>query len=1007
MRYRVFFIALMWALGAAAQEHHDWEDQSVVGIHKLPYHATLVLPTHKSANPEVTSLNGKWAFCWSPDPEHRPVDFYRADYDESGWSKIDVPGNWQTQGYGKPIYTNMSYPFKKEPPYVTREPAKHFYSYDHRNPVGSYVCEFLLDKKESDKAYFLHFAGVKSAMYVWVNGQKVGYSQNSMSPAEFDVTPYVQSGRNRLAVEVYRWSDGSYLEDQDMFRLSGIYRSVDLWTRPLVHLSDYKLETRLSADHQQAQVVLRAKVRNMGKKAAKSQEVRLTFEGKEYTVKVPVVRPDSEQEVEVMCGVDRPQLWSAERPYLYPVAVSLLKGSKVTERFANHVGVRTVEIKGDVLLVNGQPVKLRGVNRHEHHPQTGRYVDEATMRRDLELMKQGNVNMVRTSHYPNDPLWYELCDRYGIYVMDEANNETHAYGLGNHFFGDDTTWRTAFVDRATSLVARDKNHPSVIFWSMGNESIAGTNVQAMVDTVRAMDDTRVVYCDTDREKSDVYDDGYLPPARFEQLLEQQRSQRPVMMREYAHAMGNSLGNFREYWDIIYRYPGAVGAAIWDWVDQGLKTNNPNLTCSPDDFAYGGDFGDQPNDGPFCCNGVVDPDRKPHPHYYEMQKVYQPLDFRQVNDRELQIVSHESFTELTAYDYKYVYLAEGIPVDSGWVTPDNRGELTLPGYRGPSDDVCCNIYACLPETTLWAPKGFAVAREQFVCKRPQSVYINFAEHARVDRQGNAVSVSADGVQAAFDERGALVSWKQHGVEQLAQPLAPYFWKPANDNQKRNAYGRKCAPWRTAADNRTLTQVAVEERPGSAVKVTYQLQLPDVSANLTLTYEVGGSGVAVAMDYRPTAQTPERMPKFGMHLGLPLSKSLIEWQGRGPQENYCDRKTGSFVGRYQLPLKQFQVDYIAPQDNANRTDVDWCRFGDVHVSFAEKDCLGQFRAWNYTEETLERAQHPADLTPCGYINVNLDSEVYGVGGNDSWGADTLDEYQPDARQPKHFAFTLSVR
>ena len=616
MRIYIFLLTVCFTFQMRAQQVPDWENPRVVGINKEEYHSTLTLPSGKSSCEEIVSLNGRWKFYWSPDPQSRPSDFYKNNFDVSGWDNISVPGTWQLQGYGKPIYTNWTYPFKKDQPKVTGEPPKHFFSYENRNPVGSYVTTFDVSEDMKDKQLYLHFEGVKSAMYVWINGKKVGYSQNSMAPAEFDITGYVNEGQNRLAVEVYRWSDGSYLEDQDMWRFSGIYRPVELWVRPKIHIKDYSLTTDLADDFSSAGFKAKVWLRNLSDSKSGKLSLEVLLKGKnrneERFVKRLITPVKNLPATSAGCYtlssvVENPKLWSAEKPNLYDVEIRLYDGKKVVEEFQSHIGIWKCEIDGNVFKFNGQPVKLKGVNRHEHHPRTGRLVDRETMEKDLRLMKQANINMIRTAHYPNSPLFYELCDRYGFYVMDEANQESHDYGLGNKILGDNPEWTLAHVDRALALVQRDKNHPCVVFWSLGNEGGAGRNMQAMADTIQAIDASRIIFSDTDLSVSAFNDPSYYTPGKFKEYAREKRD-KPIFMREYAHAMGNSVGNLQEYWDVIEVNDHVSGAAIWDWVDQGIaKKINPgykkgvensgSLLLKEGEFwAYGGDFGDFPNNG---------------------------------------------------------------------------------------------------------------------------------------------------------------------------------------------------------------------------------------------------------------------------------------------------------------------------------------------------------------------------------------------------------------------------
>ena len=938
----IAFVVLSLMTSTARAQIHDWENPQVVGINKRLYHASLTLPSERSQHPEWMSLDGRWRFLWSRNPEERPTDFFQMDYDVSSWSEINVPGTWQMQGYGKPIYTNFNYPFKKDRPLVTSEPPRHFFSFENRNPVGSYVTTFQLSDLSGHR-YLLHFDGVKSAFYVWVNGRRVGYSQNSMSPAEFDITDFVRPGTNRLAVEVYRWSDGSYLEDQDMWRFSGIYRSVGIWVRPEVFIEDYRIEARLSDDLQTGFLSINARLSDP---RAKHYRVRATLEGYGDNSVLPLM-------------IRRPRLWSSEDPNLYNVQVELLRKGKVVERFRCRTGFRRVEVRGDVFYLNNQAIKLKGVNRHEHHPRMGRTIDEATMRRDLQLMKQGNINMVRTSHYPNTPLFYELCDEYGLYVMDEANQETHAYGLGNTEMGNDSTWMLAHVDRARGLVERDKNHPCVIFWSLGNEGGRGCNFRAMREAVLAADSTRIVYCDTDRDQSDIYDDGYLPLERLKELG-QKITDRPVFMREYAHAMGNSLGNFQEYWDLIYADSSLLGGAIWDWVDQGLVALDAPADQQPT-FLYGGDFGDQPNDGPFCINGLVGPDRRPHPHYYEAQKVYQnilfQLDSSRSDDESIHVVltNRYSFTPLSAFDYTYELLVDGVTAVKGDAHLEgNRLVVPLPAQL-PEGERCLNVYARLREATLWAERGFIVAREQFVLTPMSSSSV-------------AKQISRGEVQPFLQEI-------------LLDSIAINTWKPANDNQRRNGYAKRLGYWR-------------EQHEGCRLE----------------SYWLADGRLHVVLDYQPPRDNMPLMPKFGVRLLLRPQYNHVKWYGRGPFENYPDRKTAAFLGCNESSVADLQPNYVVPQDNGNRCDVRWLTLTDatghgLRISSQQPFC---FRAWNYDEADIDaEPRHLDELTRRDYINLNIDLNIHGVGGNDSWGARTIDKYTIDGNQPRHFEFDIEVQ
>ena len=1013
MKKVLFLFASVLTMTALAQEPHDWENPAVLGINKLPYHATLQLPSKWKECKEIVSLDGEWLFHWSPNPDERPVGFEKEDFDNSLWNKIKVPGNWQLQGFGTPIYTNIQYPFKRNRPSVTSEPPHDWTAYGNRNPVGSYVTFFEASEDMLSKNLILHFGGVHSAFYVWLNGQMVGYSQNSMSPAEFDVTPFIRKGSNKLAVEVYRWCDGSYLEDQDMWRLSGIFREVQLWVRPLIHIADYRVTAVPNRDFSQANVTADIALCNTGGQKAKKLTIALKINGKTIEKTLKTLAAGDTTHVMLTHLIDHPRLWSAEKPNLYAFSLELKtspkKGSQeeVVEHFDYHLGVKRVECMGEVFKINGKNVKLRGVNRHDHHPLTGRYVDDATYEEDIRLMKQANINFLRTSHYPDREYLYELCDRWGMYVMDEANQESHGYGYANQEMGHDDAWRQAHVDRAEALVKRDYNHPCVILWSLGNEGGVGPNIQAMYDTVCSLDSTRLPFYDCHPQYSALHDFGYPSPDVLRTEAEKE-TEKPLIAREYAHAMGNSMGNFQEYWDVIYADSSIAGAAVWDWVDQGLSEKiKVKSEKSPSDdmaaanssliahnlkesslfhsslknssFLYGGDFGDKPNDGNFCINGLVGPDRKPHPHYYEVQHVYQPLQFVRQGDG-ISIVNHDYFTNADEYD----------------ITTDT---VTIGTER------LLNVKARLKDDRPWAEKGFVVAAEQFVLK-PYNFTTGISGKAAVMlRKDDHIVVTTRNAIIHLNPQGAISGLVVNGEQMLEETLEPYFWKPENDNQRAAGFAQRLAAWREAAAQRQVKAIRTVERK-DAVEISYDMHLP-VGADYTLTYTITNEGqIMVSADYQPTATDIPTMPKFGMRMRLPADYRAVSYYGRGPWENYPDRKRSAFLGLYEMPLSDFQTEYIRPQDNGNRCDVRWLTIGNGKKTLRIEGCQPlNIRAWDYGEEDLEAAGHPDEIRRGRFVNVNIDLNIHGVGGIDTWGQRTLPQYTIPGNKPCHYSFILS--
>lgn len=1036
-------LGLLIVSGVAAQGTPDWENPAIVQINREPVRATFSPYAHPGPalamgpSTRQLSLNGVWKFHWASAPDGRPVSFHEPDFDVSAWDDITVPGNWQTQGFGVPVYSNITYPFRPEPPRVTLEPPEHYTQFRLRNPVGSYRRDFRVPAAWHGQEVFLHFAGVKSAFYVWVNGERVGYSQDSMTPAEFRITRHLREGANTVAVEVYRWSDGSYLEDQDMWRLSGIFRDVALLARPAAHLHDFRILTDLDDAYEDATVTVDGDLRNLGTAPAELRlRARVLAPDGDGVVAVSEaetsVGADSTRRVSLAFDMEDPALWTAETPTLYRLVLVLEDASgSVLEAIPWRFGVREYEHRDRLFLVNGRPVKLKGVNRHEHHPRTGRHVDLATMVRDITLMKQANINYVRTSHYPDDPRWYSLCDEYGLYVMDEANQEAHGFGTGSPVLGDDPDWELAHVDRGVSMVERDKNHASVAIWSLGNEGGAGRNLAAMRAAMEAIDTTRPVFYHADLSVSDWHDIDYPTIRELEEWVSQGH-EKGANIREYAHMMGNSGGNLQEHWDFYYAHPRIVGAAIWDWVDQGLaaplatstlayRGDPSSLALGPDEyFAYGGAFGDQPNDGDFCINGLVGPDREPNPHYYEVQKVYQYAWFEAVDPAagRFRVTNHYDFTSLDAFDWEWAVRVDGTIVSAGTMTPVSvaPGEdrtLVVPVEPMIPDhgEAILELRLRLREDEPWAPAGFVVARAQFVVSGTAFATLDAGVGPALSVEDGPEAITVEGAlfSLTWDRgTGALTGYSFKGRPVLTRPLEPYFWKPPNRNQAGNRYEERLAPWRDAADGRSLEDLAVDRDDDGTVTIRFDFTLPVAGAAYTLAYTVNRDGaVRVAADYRPgaTVDVP-KLPKFGVRMGLPAAGRTIRWYGRGPWENYWDRKTGAFLGVHAADLDDYWVDYIYPQDNGNRTDVRWWEATDadgVGLRVEGEQSLS-IRAWPFTEADLEAATYPRDLPRRDFINVNVDWKVHGVGGDNSWGQRTMEKYTLPGEEPYAYAFIL---
>ena len=1016
----------------------DWENQHVFDVNKEPPFAWHVPYADRASalagladgSPFVRSLGGTWKFHWSPDPSHRPADFHRPGFPDRAWADIAVPGNWQTQGHGVPLYVNITYPFKKDPPRVMGEPPPDYTNFAHRNPVGSYRRTFTVPDEWKGRHVFIQFEGVDSAFYLWVNGQKVGYSQDSRTPAVFHITGYLKAGENLLAVEVYRYSDGSYLEDQDFWRLSGIYRDVTLWSSADLDLRDVFVRTDLDNAYRDAVLSVDAVVQNLGKTAGRflvdaeligpdGATVR-RFRGMSQPATVAAGQSASMTLVET---IENPAKWSAEEPNLYRLVLTLNdEGGQTLEVVTHPVGFREVEIRNAQLLVNGKPIYVKGVNRHEHDPETGHTVPVESMIKDICLMKQHNVNTVRTSHYPNDPRWYDLCDRYGLYVIDEANVESHGMGYGKESLAKDPTWKEAHLDRVRRMVERDKNHPSIIVWSLGNEAGNGVNLEAAYDWVKGRDPSRPVLCERAGEarNNDIHANMY---ATIDQVVKYARNNpsRPAILCEYAHAMGNSVGNLQDYWDAFEAHRVLQGGCIWDWVDQGLYKPVPKGSGRGERFiAYGGDFGDRPNDGNFCINGLVQPDRRPNPHLMEVRKVYQNIRVEPVDLKawRFRIINKHFFTNLSAFEARWTLHADGQVVKSGPlgrldVPPGESREVSCrPANLLPPGEHLLTISFHLPEATLWAEKGHRVAWDQFALPPGKVQAAQTGKptgNVELKETPGAFVLAAGGVQVTINRMtGAMDSYQAGGTEMLAAPLAPNFWKVPNDNQYRNKYLERLGPWRTAAADREVLETRAMKTDSGAVSVVVLMKLPVGPSDYRVKYLITGDGrVEVRADYTPGKTDLPLIPKFGMALAMPKQFDTIQWYGRGPQETYWDRKTGGEIAIYQLPLEEFIHPYVRPQDNANRTDTRWFTLTDGRGAGLKVSAVGEplsFSAWPYTMADLESAAHDYELPRRDAITVNIDHKVHGVGGDNSWGARTHPEYTLPGGKPYAYAFVL---
>jgi beta-galactosidase len=1005
---------------AAAQRVPDWETPAVFAVNKEPPHATLfpyenrglALARDPARSAYFRSLNGRWKFHWVRAPVDRPRDFFLGDFDDGEWDEIPVPGNWELNGFGIPIYLNIPYPFERNPPFI-----HHDY-----NPVGSYRTQFVVPSHWADRRVILHFGAVRSAMYVWVNGRQVGYSQGSKLPAEFDVTPFVREGENLLAVEVYRWSDGSYLEDQDFWRLSGIDRDVFLVAQPTVHVRDFEVVAGLDPLYRDGILNVRLEVENRGERGTASHGVLvdlLDAGGASVMPGGPIGR-DVFVAAERLVGIGFQETiapvapWTAETPNLYTLLITLVDaGGATVEVLTARVGFRTVEIRDGQLLVNGVPILIKGVNRHEHDPVTGHVVSVESMRRDIELMKRFNLNAVRTSHYPNDPRWYDLADEYGLYIVDEANIESHGMGYGlATTLGNDPSWRAAHLDRTMRMVERDKNHPSVIIWSLGNEAGNGANFYATYEWIKTRDPTRPVQYERAglERNTDIVVPMY-PSLEALVAYAERYDDRPYIMCEYAHAMGNSVGNFADYWAIIERYTVLQGGFIWDWVDQGLLTRN---TAGRTIVGYGGDFGPPgtSTDGNFLINGLVSADRQPHPSLWEVKKVYQSIRAEPVDLRRgrIAVANRYQFRDLANVALVWTALADGVPIDSGRVdalglAAGERRELTLSlqdlaPARGVEYLLELSFRTMVVEGLL--PADHEVAWEQFVLPVTGPVAVIASETTApltIERGDTLVSVRGEGFTVGIDVRnGELRSYEYRGRELIHEPLRPSFWRAPNDNDFGGDWQTALAVWKSAGDRWEFRRVRVEQTAPHEVSVLVTGRIRPVGARYDVTYRILAAGdVMVDVHFEPEWDTMPRMPRFGMRMAMPAGFDRIAWYGRGPHESYWDRKVGARVRRFAGTVAEQFHPYVRPQETGNKTDVRWMVVSDdAGVGLlVVGDSLLSVSALHYSVDDLdpgpEKAQrHAGDLTPRAETYLHVDYRQMGVGGTNSWGVTALPQY-----------------
>lgn len=1033
-------------------------------------------------------LNGTWKFYYSDSHRNLPVDAAQEVADMKGWNDIQVPGNWEVQGYGVPIYTNHGYEFKALNPQPPQLPED--------IPVGIYRREITVPQDWMSRDIYLHIAGAKSGVYVYLNGQEVGYNEDSKNPAEFLINKYIKNGKNTLVLKIFRWSTGSYLECQDFWRLSGIERDVFLYSQPKTAVKDFRVVSTLDDSYTNGIFKLAVDIRN---NAATDKNLQVLYElidkasGKVVAnaTESCIVKGEDIQTVTFGANLPEVKTWTSESPNLYKMLISLKEEDKVTEIVPFNVGFRRIEIKQIdqiakngkpyvVLMINGQPLKLKGVNIHEHNEHTGHYVTEELMRKDFELMKRHNLNTVRLCHYPQDRRFYELCDEYGLYVYDEANIESHGmyYDLRKGgTLGNNREWLKPHMYRTMNMYERNKNYPSVTFWSLGNEAGNGYNFYQtylwLKDQDKELMNRPVNYERAQWEwNSDMYVPQY-PSAEWLRYIGETGSDRPVVPSEYSHAMGNSNGNLWDQWKEIYKYPNLQGGYIWDWVDQGiLETDESGRKY----WTYGGDYGvNMPSDGNFCCNGLVGPDRKPHPAMAEVKYVHQNVAFDAVDVAagKYRAINRFYFTNLKKYTIRYELRANGIPVKKGSLTldvaPQAEKEFSIPvknvsGKAGVEYYIHFSVVTTQPEPLI--PVGYEIAYEQFRApvEANKIAYKAAGPDLGYKEEGSTLVVSSPKVYFAFDRTSGMVtSYKVNGFEYFDKEtgVQPNFWRAPNDNDYGNSNPKRLQIWKASSHNFKVSNAAVRmEGKNALLNVVYDLPAGN---QYCVDYKIYPDGVVnVAVKFTATDQeavktdvpedthlatyTPGKkkekkdnleVPRIGIRFHIPQDMNIVEYFGRGPEENYIDRNAGSMVGRYKTIADSMYVDYVRPQENGHRTDTRWVVLSDKSgrgllvqaentigfnalrntiEDFDAEDSSRPYQWRNRSPEEIEnhdldeaknamrKMTHVNDIIPRDFVEVCVDMKQQGVAGYDSWGAKVQPGYTIPANQNYEWGFTF---
>ena len=1005
----------------AAQTFHY--NHQIVEEHKLAPRASFFnfeSPdiSEKENSNRFLSLNGNWKFNWVKDPKQRPTTFQNIDFDDSNWTTIPVPANWEVEGFGYPIYLDERYPFTTKWPDAPTD----------YNPVGTYRKTISLDNDFLSQDIVLHFAGAKSAMYVYINGSYVGYSQGSKTPAEFNITSFLHEGNNLIALQLFRWSDASYLESQDMLRMSGIERDVYLYSRPKVYISDYHAHTTLDDLYQNGIFNGTVSITNETNEDI-SKEITVLLKDQFKETKTIAIPANSTVAVEVDKIINEVRSWSAEIPNLYTLSIRLDDHQYIRKK----IGFKRVEIKNSQVLINGKAIYFKGVDRHETDPFTGHVVSKSSMEKDIRLMKQNNINAVRSAHYPNDPYWLDLCDQYGLYVIDEANIESHPLAIDKETqIGNEMSWLPAHLMRTKRMYYRDRNHPSIYSWSLGNEAGEGEIFKTTYQWLKDQDKNRIIQYEPagKEDYTDVYCPMYPKPAY---LISHGKSDsdKPSIMIEYCHAMGNSVGNLQDYWNIIETYPNLQGGYIWDWADQSLEYKDKN---GKPYLAYGHDYHpDLPTDGNFLNNGFVDPYRNPHPHLSEVKKVYEPVHFKYLGQGVLEITNKNFFVDFSDKELEIVVLTNGkeqllrepLFLD---VQPQQTKRVTIkeiPSLFIPETEYILEVRLLQKEETKLIPKGYEVAWDQFVLNKGIQLIPAISEESPFEIISTEafIQLKNEVVDFKIDSKsGEIITWLFEGKEITKQAIRPNFWRPPTDNDLGNDMHTWAKIWQDATYNYKAILIKKPFKNTSEIGFTVSYKLPNNEASVTVVYLLNNNGsLKVDYSFTPNQKNLANIPRIGMFLTLPNSYTNVEWYGKGPEESYWDRKTGQKTGIYSGKIIDQFHRYSRPQETGNKTEVRWMEVSseNIKLKVSSSEYLNA-SVWPFPMKEIDfnsndagesasglvpvTKKHGADIEIGETLQWNIDFQQMGLGGDTSWGRLVHEEYSLPS---KEYAYSFVIK